>query len=146
MTDLLISQLAERTGVQATTLRFYESAGLLSASRTPAGYRIYDESAVQRLGFITAAKRLGLPLEEIAGLLRVWTDGSCAQVRDSLRPRVAARIAEAGQRPGERALFTAFLHPVRRGLDWLPAEAGRCGRQGGCRAGERIAAVEPMTL
>jgi len=146
MTDLLISQLAERTGVQATTLRFYESAGLLSASRTPAGYRIYDESAVQRLGFITAAKRLGLPLEEIAGLLRVWTDGSCAQVRDSLRPRVAARIAEAEQRASELAAFTAILHRAREGLDLLPDEDGRCGRQCGCPAGEPIAAVEPMTL
>lgn len=59
MTDLLISQLAERAGVPATTLRFYESAGLLPAGRTPGGYRVYGEDAVERLAFITAAKRLG---------------------------------------------------------------------------------------
>ncbi|WP_416316268.1 MerR family DNA-binding transcriptional regulator [Streptomyces sp. S584] len=34
-----ISQLAERSGVPATTLRFYEGVGLLPADRTPAGYR-----------------------------------------------------------------------------------------------------------
>lgn len=56
-----ISQLAERSGVPATTLRFYEGAGLLPADRTPAGYRSYDEDAVERLAFIGAAKRLGLP-------------------------------------------------------------------------------------
>ncbi|MGU3500710.1 MerR family DNA-binding transcriptional regulator [Mycobacterium sp. C31M] len=43
MTDMRISQLAARSGVPATTLRYYESAGLLRAGRTAAGYRIYDE-------------------------------------------------------------------------------------------------------
>jgi MerR family transcriptional regulator, copper efflux regulator len=126
MTDLLISQLADRTGIPATTLRFYETAGLLPAGRTPGGYRVYGEDAVERLGFIIAAKRLGLPLEEIAGLLHVWADGSCAQVRDSLRPRLAARIAEAEQRASELSAFTATLHRAREHLDALPDRDGRC--------------------
>lgn len=127
MTDLLISQLADRTGVPATTLRFYESAGLLPAGRTPGGYRVYDEDAVERLGFIITAKRLGLPLEEIAELLHVRADGSCTQVRDSLRPRLAARIAEAEQRASELAAFTATLHRAVEHLDALPDQDGRCG-------------------
>jgi MerR family transcriptional regulator, copper efflux regulator len=132
MTDLLISQLAERAGIPATTLRFYESVGILPAGRTPGGYRVYHEDAVARLGFITAAKRLGLPLEEIAELLHVWADGSCAQVRDSLRPRLAVRIAEAEQRASELAAFTATLHRAREHLDALPDQDGRCGPQ--CRS------------
>lgn len=127
--DLLISQLAERTGVPATTLRFYESAGLLPAGRTPAGYRVYGEDAVARLGFITAAKRLGLPLDEIAELLQVWADGSCAQVRDDLRPRLAARIAEAERQVSELAAFTATLYRAREHLAALPDRAGSCGPQ-----------------
>ena len=126
MTDLLISQLADRARVPATTLRFYESAGLLPAGRTPGGYRVYGEDAVERLGFIAAAKRFGLPLEEIAELLRVWADGSCAQVRDSLRPRLAARAAEAEQRASELAAFTAALRRAREHLDALPDRDGRC--------------------
>jgi DNA-binding transcriptional MerR regulator len=145
MTYLLISQLAERTGVPATTLRFYESTGLLPADRTPGGYRVYDEDAVQRLGFISAAKRLGLPLEEIAGLLPVWTDGSCAQVRDSLRPRLAARIAEAGQRASELAAFTATLHRAREHLEAQPDQDGRCGPECGFPAPGPAADVEPLT-
>ncbi|MER8161341.1 MerR family transcriptional regulator [Streptomyces sp. NPDC094472] len=47
MTTTRISQLAERAGVPATTLRFYEGAGLLPADRTPAGYRVYGEDAVE---------------------------------------------------------------------------------------------------
>jgi MerR family transcriptional regulator, copper efflux regulator len=97
VTDLRISQLAERSGVPASTLRFYESAGLLPAGRTPAGYRVYDETALERLQFIGTAKRWGLPLEEIAELLQTWASGSCAAVRADLRPRLAARIAEAGR-------------------------------------------------
>jgi MerR family transcriptional regulator, copper efflux regulator len=100
-----ISQLAERGGIPATTLRFYESAGLLTAGRTPSGYRSYDEDAVQRLAFIGAAKHLGLPLEEIAELLAVWGAGACAEVKADLRPRIAVRLAEAEQRADEVAAF-----------------------------------------
>ena len=146
MADLLISQLAERTGVPATTLRFYESAGLLPAGRTPGGYRVYDEEAVQRLGFIAAAKRLGLPLEEIAGLLGVWADGSCTQVRDSLRPRLAARIAEAEQRASELAAFTATLRRAREHLDALPDQDGRCGPQCGSLVPGATAGAQLVTL
>lgn len=131
MSDLRISQLAERSGVPATTLRFYESVGLLPAERTPAGYRIYDEMAVERLAFISSAKRLGLPLEEIAELLQTWADGSCAQVRDDLRPRLAARITEAEQRATELAAFTAMLHQAAEHLDALPERDERCDQECG---------------
>ncbi|MET9558261.1 MerR family transcriptional regulator [Streptomyces sp. NPDC006645] len=121
-----ISQLAERSGVPATTLRFYENAGLLSAGRTPAGYRMYGEDAVERLAFIGAAKHLGLPLEEIVELLAVWQAGTCWEVRADLRPRIAARLAEAELRAAELAAFTASLNTALAHLDALPDRAGRC--------------------
>jgi MerR family copper efflux transcriptional regulator len=121
-----ISQLADRSGVPATTLRFYESAGLLAAGRTPSGYRSYGEDAVQRLAFIGAAKHLGLPLEEIADLLAVWQTGACAQVKADLRPRIAARLAEAERRAAELAAFTASLHSALEHLDALPDRATPC--------------------
>lgn len=122
-----ISQLAERSGVPATTLRFYETAGLLPAERTAAGYRVYGEEAVDRLGFIAAAKRLGLPLEEIAELLVVWETGACADVCDDLRPRLTARIGEAERHAAEVASFTATLHRALDHLDALPDQTERCG-------------------
>jgi DNA-binding transcriptional MerR regulator len=146
MTDLLISQLADRAGIPATTLRFYESAGLLPAGRTPGGYRVYDEDAVERLGFIAAAKRLGLPLEEIAELLQVWADGSCAQVRDSLRPRLDARIADAEQRASELAAFTATLHRAREHLDALPDRDSRCDPRCGFLTPGAAADAQLVTL
>ncbi|MFD0902156.1 MerR family transcriptional regulator [Actinomadura sediminis] len=126
MSTMRISQLAERTGVPATTLRFYETAGLLPADRSPAGYRLYGEDAVERLAFIDAAKHLGLPLEEITELLAVWESGACAEVKADLRPRVAARIADAEARAAELAAFTATLHRALRHLDSLPDRPGPC--------------------
>ena len=53
--SMRISQLAARTGVPTSTLRYYESAGLLPADRASNGYRVYGEAAVDRLAFINQA-------------------------------------------------------------------------------------------
>jgi DNA-binding transcriptional MerR regulator len=76
--QLSVSALAKRVGVGADTVRYYERAGLLPApERTAADYRIYDESAVDRLRFIQGAQRLGLRLREIKTLLEVRDTGRC---------------------------------------------------------------------
>ncbi|MFB4304510.1 MerR family transcriptional regulator [Actinomadura sp. GTD37] len=131
MTTMRISQLAERSGVPATTLRFYEGAGLLTADRAPSGYRMYGEDAVTRLAFIGSAKHLGLPLEEIGELLTVWESGACADVQADLRPRVAARLAEGEHRLAELAAFTRTLHDVLHRLDALPDRTGPCDAECG---------------
>ncbi|OLT32574.1 MerR family transcriptional regulator [Actinomadura sp. CNU-125] len=127
MGTMRISRLAERTGVPATTLRYYEDAGLLPAERTPAGYRTYGDEAVRRLEFIGTAKHLGLPLAEIRELLAVWADGSCAQVRSDLRPRVAARLADAERRAAGLHDFAVLLRTALGRLDAMPRRAEPCG-------------------
>jgi DNA-binding transcriptional MerR regulator len=131
MSTYRISELARRTGVPASTLRFYERAGLLPAARTGAGYRVYGEQAVSRLEFIGAAKRLGLPLEEIRELLAAWEQGVCAEVRVRLRPLVATRIAEAERRIAELTAFAAHLASVHEELGG-PASMAACGPGCGC--------------
>jgi DNA-binding transcriptional MerR regulator len=131
MSRYRISQLAERCGVPASTLRFYESAGLLPAERTASGYRVYGDEAVQRLEFITSAKYLGLPLEEIGELLQVWQDGVCASVRAQMVHLVRARMDEAQARIAELTAFTAHLGEVHQELSG-PAPAGACGPGCGC--------------
>jgi MerR family copper efflux transcriptional regulator len=121
-----ISELAERVGVPATTLRFYETAGLLAPERTAAGYRVYDEEAVDRLDFIRAAKHLGLPLDEVAELLAVWQSGACVDVKVDLRPRLVARLADAEARAAELASFITTLQLAQQRLDSLPDRTGRC--------------------
>jgi MerR family transcriptional regulator, copper efflux regulator len=137
-----ISQLAERSGVPATTLRFYEAAGLLPAERTASGYRVYGPEAVERLSFIRSAKQLGLPLEEIAALLDVWMDGDCAEVKADLRPRIAARLDEAESRAVELRAFAISLRGALDRLDALPDRSGRCGPECGL-AGPGSAAPAP---
>ncbi|MCH8980047.1 MAG: MerR family transcriptional regulator, partial [Armatimonadetes bacterium] len=67
-----IGELAKRTGLSSTTLRYYESRGLLPPKkRTESGYREYDGSSIERVETVLAAKRLGFSLEEIRQMLQV---------------------------------------------------------------------------
>ncbi|MEW2354223.1 MerR family transcriptional regulator [Spirillospora sp. NPDC029432] len=126
VSTMRISQLAEHTGVSASTLRYYDHAGLLPADRAPAGYRRYGPAAIERLEFIAAAKHLGLSLEEIAGLLVVRDTGSCAQVRARLRPQLTAQIDQAEHRITQLRAFTATLRAAVHRLDALPDRPASC--------------------
>lgn len=115
-----------RSPAGSAPLRFYESAGLLPAERTASGYRLYDQDAIERLAFIGAAKHLGLPLEEIAELLAVCEAGACADVKTSLRPRIAARLDDAERRLAELRTLTSSLQRALEHLDALPDRSTRC--------------------
>ena len=83
-TGLKIKEVADASGFTAATLRYYEQIGLLpEASRTPAGYRMYDQRTLERLAFIARAKQLGCSLDEITGLTTAWTAASAARSRTS---------------------------------------------------------------
>lgn len=62
---LTISQVGERSGFAASALRYYESQGLIEASRSSGGQRRYERGVLRRLAFIRAASNVGLTLEEI---------------------------------------------------------------------------------
>ncbi|HEL3814046.1 TPA: MerR family transcriptional regulator [Stenotrophomonas maltophilia] len=64
-----IGELARRTGLAASRIRFYEDAGLLVVQRQANGYRDYPEQAVLLLELIIGAQRAGFSLEEIRALL-----------------------------------------------------------------------------
>lgn len=64
-----IGELAARSGLAPSRIRFYESSGLISAQRQANGYREYAEQTVQILDIITGAQQSGFSLEEIRRLL-----------------------------------------------------------------------------
>jgi len=81
-----IGQIAKACGVRIDTLRYYEKEGLIRPSaRTEAGYREYDDNAVQQMRFILKAKALGFSLHEIRELLSLRIDREhhpCSEVKD----------------------------------------------------------------
>ena len=117
-TGLKIKEVADASGFTAATLRYYEQIGLLpEASRTPAGYRMYDQRTLERLAFIARAKQLGCSLEEIAGLTTAWDGGQCGPIQDRLRQLVAAKIAAAQNQIAELMTFTAELQQAATALE-----------------------------
>ena len=63
---LTIGEVARRSGVAASALRFYEERGLISSERVGSGHRRYPRPVLRRIAFIVFAQRIGLSLEEIA--------------------------------------------------------------------------------
>lgn len=66
---LSIGQVAERSGVPHTALRFYEEKGLIGSERSAGNQRRYARSVLRRIAFIRAAQRVGLSLEDISSAL-----------------------------------------------------------------------------
>ena len=67
---MTISDVARRSGVAASALRFYEERGLISSERAGSGHRRFPRPVLRRVAFIVFAQRIGFTLEEIAEQLR----------------------------------------------------------------------------
>jgi MerR family redox-sensitive transcriptional activator SoxR len=98
MSTLTIGELAHRSGVATSAIRFYESRGLVASERTAGNQRRYPKSALRRVAFIRTAQRVGLSLEEIGDALATLPDGRTPTKADwnrlsqSWRPRLDDQI------------------------------------------------------
>ena len=66
---LTIGEMADRSGIRTSALRYYESRGLISSERAGSGHRRYARETLRRVAVIRAAQLLGLTLEEIRSAL-----------------------------------------------------------------------------
>jgi MerR family transcriptional regulator, copper efflux regulator len=124
MRFLTIGQLARAANVGVETARFYERKGLLTAPiRRSSGYRQYAEEAVQRLGFIKRAQRLGFTLKEVSELMALQDDPGAE--RADVRKRVAAKLADIDKRIRD-------LQAMRTALGQLEQQCREDGRATGC--------------
>jgi MerR family redox-sensitive transcriptional activator SoxR len=99
--DLMpISEVARRSGVAASALRYYEERGLIAAERAGSGHRRFRRSVLRRVAFIVFAQRVGLTLDEIAEQVAHLPADRAPSRRDWSRlsagwtARIDARIAE----------------------------------------------------
>jgi MerR family redox-sensitive transcriptional activator SoxR len=72
---LTIGELAARSGVAASALRYYERLGLIRSTRTSGNQRRYEPSQLRRVAFIRIAAQVGLSLEEIREALSSLPEG-----------------------------------------------------------------------
>ena len=79
---LTIGDLARRSGVATSALRFYEQRGLIDAERTAGNQRRYPRATLRTVAIIRAAQGLGLSLEEIQQALDGLPDGRTPTKRD----------------------------------------------------------------
>ncbi|MGU7783165.1 MerR family transcriptional regulator [Burkholderia sp. PU8-34] len=117
-----IGELAARTGMTTSAIRFYEQSGLLPpAGRGQNGYRIYDEEAVERLQMILLAQRLGFSLDE----MRAVAEEMSAFSKEGLLARLDERLREIDELRAKLDAQRAELQGIRATLEaeWA---AGRC--------------------
>ncbi|UXN26822.1 redox-sensitive transcriptional activator SoxR [Curtobacterium flaccumfaciens] len=94
-TDLLpIGEIVRRTGVAASALHFYERKGLIHPERTDGGTRMYPRHVERRIAIIQVAKRLGIPLSEVAEQFEALPADRMPSLRDwnRLNERWRARL------------------------------------------------------
>jgi MerR family redox-sensitive transcriptional activator SoxR len=73
--NLSIGEIADRTGLAVSAIRYYEDEGLIRPFRNAGNQRRFDRSDIRRLSFVKIAQELGFPLAEIRALLKSLPDG-----------------------------------------------------------------------
>ena len=100
---LTIGDLADRSGLAVSAIRFYETHGIVLPLRNQGGHRRYGKSDLRRLSFTLIAQRLGFPLAEIARHLATLPDDRAPNRQDweriatGFRSEIAQRIAALQQ-------------------------------------------------
>lgn len=94
-----ISEVIDRTGVPASALRFYERKGLIRSGRNAGNQRIYERHMLRRISLILVAKRLGVPLADLADVFATLPEGHAPTHEDWQRvSRVWKRRLQARRR------------------------------------------------
>ena len=138
-----IGELAKATGLTTKTIRFYEAEGLLpTPERTFSGYRMYGPQDAGRLRFIRKAKRLGMSLDEIGGILQLHdrSEPTCSHVCSLLDEKLA-QVDKALEDLREFRKELARLRDQAGALEDCRPSGGRiCGIiEGGPFVGEGVA-------
>ena len=134
MSSYRIAEVADLIGVPATTLRYYEDAGVVSLpSRSDNGYRAYDERDIDRLRFLARARQLNLGTGDLRELVGLWETDDCSSVQHRMAEVLATRLSQTQQQIADLVELAAHLQSVAGRLEGTPA-AGPCGDDCPCVA------------
>jgi MerR family copper efflux transcriptional regulator len=106
-----IGQAADRSGLPAKTIRYYEQIGLIDKpARRTSNYRDYDETDVQMLVFIQRARSLGFSIDDCRDLLALYRarDRSAAEVKALALARIGQIDSKIGELMSIRATLSAL--------------------------------------
>jgi DNA-binding transcriptional MerR regulator len=120
-----IGELAARTGTTVRMLRYYQEQGLLEPQRTPAGYRIYAESDVDRVARIRCMLSAALPAGVAGQTLTFLLDGRAVipdrpdereRLAETLEGELAALTGKIASLEQSRTLLAQIVEDVRGGV------------------------------
>jgi MerR family redox-sensitive transcriptional activator SoxR len=112
MAELSIGQLAARADVNASTLRFYESVGLLPSPERKNGQRRYNERLLDRINFIKVAKQTGFSIQEITVLLEGFeTDDSLSERWEQMAKQKRSELEN------RKKQINSMIHILDNGLN-----------------------------
>lgn len=106
---LKIGELAKRIGINPKTIRFYEDIGLITSTRAPNGYRVYNSQDESNLLFIRRAQKLGLSLQEIRSIIQDIQEGQCQTAKSQIREMVISKISEIDNQIKELQALKSYL-------------------------------------
>jgi DNA-binding transcriptional MerR regulator len=112
MPSLKIGALAERTGTNAPTIRYYEEIGLLrAADRQAGGQRVYGDPDVERLTLIRRCREFGFSIDQVRALVALVQDpqSSCMHARDLAQDHLAAVRAKLAELKTLERSIAAFV-------------------------------------
>lgn len=118
---MLISELAQRTGVAIATLRYYEGYGLVRGQTDESvktnNYKHYDESVVGKIELIKEAKEIGFTLSEIKALLDDWFSDQLSEEKKIkvLETKIEEVNAKIGQLEGVKKMLMEGIQDVKDG-------------------------------
>jgi DNA-binding transcriptional MerR regulator len=141
---MYIHELARRTGVSTTTIRYYESIGLLPPpSRAANNYRQYTARDTERLRLIAGARALGFSVAELVEILTTREAGTapCGQVLATLD----RRLADLDRRLADLLALRDTLARLRREGAALPQDDAP-GEECVCTLLKQYRAAESVAL
>ncbi|TDL78092.1 Cu(I)-responsive transcriptional regulator [Palleronia sediminis] len=107
-----IGDVAERSGLPAKTIRYYEEIGLIAPRRAANGYRSFAEADVHKLAFLGRARALGFGIDDCRSLLQLYgddgrTSAEVKHIAEDHLERIDAKIAELTEM---RATLARLVH------------------------------------